>query len=415
MYKKLSGMTGTAKTSEEEFRSVYNLDVIEIPTHRPIARRDQVDLIFQSEQGKLKAIAQKVRETHEKGQPILIGTISIEDNEILSAYLKQEGIPHTILNAKNHEKEGQIIADAGRVGSVVLATNMAGRGIDIKLGGTNGSVEDYEKVKSLGGLFVLGTERHESRRIDNQLRGRAGRQGYPGETQFYVSLEDKLLRVFGSDRIKTMMGRFGIPENEPIQHSFVAKSLESAQKKIEGFHFDARKHTLEYDNVLNHQRESIYGRRRMLLSASVDDILKFLKDEAITTEYQRIVEEKQKDVPPEVFLDAVRRIALHTTDVLWLEHLEMMDYLRGSVNLRAYGQREPLIEYKREGLHMFKVMQTRFQEEMFGFISRLHIETPLAVEETNSQSELIASHEDPLESVKGSLNIASKPVTHVKE
>ena len=235
-----------------------------------------------------------------------------------------------------------------------------------------------------------------------------GRQGDPGETQFYVSLEDKLLRVFGSDRIKTMMGRFGIPENEPIQHSFVAKSLESAQKKIEGFHFDARKHTLEYDNVLNHQRESIYGRRRMLLSASVDEILKFLKDEAITTEYQRIVEEKQKDVPPEVFLDAVRRIALHTTDVLWLEHLEMMDYLRGSVNLRAYGQREPLIEYKREGLHMFKAMQARFQEEMFGFISRLHIEAPLAPIETNDQSELIASHEDPLESAKGSLGMMSK-------
>jgi preprotein translocase subunit SecA len=408
MYTKLSGMTGTAKTSEEEFRSVYNLDVIEIPTHRPITRIDQVDLIFQSEQGKLKAIAEKVRTVHSKGQPILIGTISIEDNEILSAYLKQEGIPHVILNAKNHEREGQIIAGAGAKGSVVLATNMAGRGIDIKLGGVEGTVENYEEVKSLGGLFVLGTERHESRRIDNQLRGRAGRQGDPGETQFYVSLEDKLLRVFGTDRIKTMMGKFGIPEEQPIQHSFVSSSLESAQKKIEGFHFDSRKHTLEYDNVLNHQRESIYGRRRMLLKGDEALINAFVEGEAVTDEHKKILEDKKASIPKNVFIDAVKRIALHTTDVLWLEHLEMMDYLRGSVNLRAYGQREPLIEYKREGLQMFKAMQNRFREEMFGFISRLQSDVSIAPVDSSAQpSNFIASHVDPLEEEKGSLDGSS--------
>ncbi len=276
-YKKLAGMTGTAQTSAEEFLKVYGLDVVVIPTNKPVVRVDNPDMIFQTEKGKFQAIAQKVKELNTKGQPVLIGTISIERNELLSAYLKQEGVQHTILNAKNHEKEGEIIAQAGKFGAVTIATNMAGRGIDIKLGGNPSTKEEYEKVKSAGGLFVLGTERHEARRIDNQLRGRSGRQGDPGETQFFVSLEDDLMRVFGSDRVKAMMGRFGIPEDMPIQNRFINKSLESAQAKIEGFHFDARKHTLEYDDVMNHQRNVIYDRRGKMLRAEKEGIENLLE------------------------------------------------------------------------------------------------------------------------------------------
>ncbi|MEK7113443.1 MAG: preprotein translocase subunit SecA, partial [Patescibacteria group bacterium] len=264
-YKKLSGMTGTAETSAEEFIKVYGLDVIVIPTNRLVVRTDHPDLIYQNEKGKFQAIAKKIKELNQKGQPVLVGTISIEKNELLSVYLKQEGVQHTILNAKNHEKEGEIIAQAGKRGAVTIATNMAGRGIDIKLGGNPIIKEEYDFVKSTGGLFVLGTERHEARRIDNQLRGRSGRQGDPGETQFFVSLEDSLMRVFGSEKIKTMMGRFGIPEDQAIENRFISRSLENAQAKIEGFHFDARKNTLEYDDVMNHQRKIIYERRQKML------------------------------------------------------------------------------------------------------------------------------------------------------
>jgi preprotein translocase subunit SecA len=261
----------------EEFLKVYGLDVIVVPTHRPVIRKDLNDLIFQTEKGKFQAIAKTVKELNQKGQPVLIGTISIEKNELLSVYLRQEGVQHTILNAKNHEKEGEIIAQAGRRGAVTIATNMAGRGIDIKLGGNPIVPEEYEFVKSVGGLFVLGTERHEARRIDNQLRGRAGRQGDPGTTQFFVSLEDDLMRVFGSEKIKNMMGRFGIPEDQAIENSFIGRTLENAQKKIEGFHFDARKHTLEYDDVMNHQRNAIYSRRQKMLRADKEEIEKILE------------------------------------------------------------------------------------------------------------------------------------------
>jgi preprotein translocase subunit SecA len=237
-------MTGTALTSSEEFLKIYGLDVIPVPPNRPSVRIDNNDLIFQTEQGKFKAIARKVKELHDKGQPVLIGTVSVEKNELLSAFLTHEGVPHELLNAKNHEREGEIIAQAGRDASVVIATNMAGRGVDIKLGGNPGSPEAYATVKEHGGLFVLGTERHEARRIDNQLRGRSGRQGDPGETQFFVSLEDSLMRIFASDTIKSMMGRFGIPEDEPIENRMITRALENAQEKIEGFNFDARKHVL---------------------------------------------------------------------------------------------------------------------------------------------------------------------------
>ena len=391
-YEKLAGMTGTAETSKEEFFKVYGLDVVVVPTHRPINRKDHTDLIYQTEKGKLIAIAEKVKTLHAAGQPVLIGTVSIEKNELLSAYLTQAGVPHTVLNAKNHEREGEIIANAGREGAVTVATNMAGRGVDIKLGGVPFNTEHYEKVKSIGGLFVLGTERHEARRIDNQLRGRSGRQGDPGATVFYVSLEDDLMRIFGSDRIKSMMGRFGIPEDQPIENRFISSTLEGAQAKIEGFHFDARKHTLEYDNVLNHQRKVIYSRRRTMLSGSFEDIEKFLND--LVLEYPDIAEvivEKRAALGESAFFETVRRIALYTTDSLWVEHLETMEYTRSSVNLRAYGQREPLIEYKKEGLRLFKEMEVLFKEQVVSLIKTMNSEVgnQTAVEVTAATPSLI--------------------------
>ena len=396
-YKKLGGMTGTAATSAEEFLKVYGLDVIIIPTNSPVVRIDHSDLIFQTEKGKFQAIAKKVKELNLKGQPVLIGTISIEKNELLSVYLKQEGVPHTILNAKNHEKEGEIIAQAGRRGAVTIATNMAGRGIDIKLGGNPILKEEYEFVKSVGGLFVLGTERHEARRIDNQLRGRSGRQGDPGATIFYVSLEDDLMRVFGSERIKTMMGRFGIPEDMPIENRFINKTLEGAQAKIEGFHFDARKHTLEYDDVMNHQRKIIYERRQKMLIADKTEIEALLNDIATIKEgFDKVFEEKRKKLGDEAFFETVRRIALYTTDTLWMEHLEAMDYLRSSVNLRAYGQREPIVEYKKDGLAMFREMEESFKEQVYSLINNINTDSAIRVEAENSSPKqtLITSHNE---------------------
>ncbi|KKT77156.1 MAG: Protein translocase subunit SecA, partial [Candidatus Giovannonibacteria bacterium GW2011_GWC2_44_8] len=273
LYKKLSGMTGTASTSAEEFHKVYNLEAAEIPTNRPMVRLDMEDKVFR----KFKAVAREVKERHEKGQPVLIGTVSIEKNERLSAILKREGVPHELLNAKNHEQEAEIIAQAGKKGRVTLATNIAGRGVDIILGGNPFSTVESEKVKEAGGLYVLGTERHEARRIDNQLRGRSGRQGDPGESQFFVSLEDDLMRIFGSEKIKNMMGSFGIPEDEPLEHKLVSNAIESAQGKIEGLNFDARKHLLEYDDVMNKQRKSVYERRKKVLYSSDEEFKEIYK------------------------------------------------------------------------------------------------------------------------------------------
>jgi preprotein translocase subunit SecA len=390
-YKKLSGMTGTAKTSSEEFYTVYGLDVVSIPTNKPVVRIDSTDLIFQTEIGKFRAIAKKIKEINQTGQPILVGTISIERSEMLSNYLQKEGISHTILNAKKHESEGEIVAQAGRKGSVTIATNMAGRGIDIKLGGDPGTKDLYEEIRNLGGLFVLGTERHESRRIDNQLRGRSGRQGDPGETQFYVSLEDDLMRIFGGDRLKNMMGRFGIPEDEPIQNSFVSNAIETAQKKIEGFHFDSRKHTLEYDNVLNTQRNSIYERRRKMLFADNAEVEAFTKSLATDqAKFAQIVEDRVKEVGEAPFWDTVRRVILHVTDLLWVEHLETMDYIRSSVNLRAYGQREPLVEYKKEGLVRFTQMEAMFREQVLSLIETIK-QAPPQAEVVEKKKEYITS------------------------
>ena len=362
LYEKLAGMTGTALTSAEEFYKVYGLNTVAVPTNKPSAREDHDDLIFQTEAGKYRAIARYVKELNERGKPVLVGTASVEKNELLSVHFKQEGIPHEILNAKNHEREGEIIAQAGRKAAVTIATNMAGRGVDIKLGGNPAEDEQYEEVKALGGLYVLGTERHEARRIDNQLRGRSGRQGDPGETQFFVSLEDSLMRIFASDVIKRVMGTFKIPEDEPIQNGMITRALEKAQTRIEELNFDARKHVLAYDDVLNVQRKSVYDRRRSLLTGgraggneAVDAALAEIAEE----EFGEAIEKKKAELG-ESFYPLVRRFLLQTIDYLWVEHLEAMEYLRSSVNLRAYGQRDPLVEYKKEGLKQFRAMEETY-------------------------------------------------------
>ena len=372
-YSKLAGMTGTALTSAEEFFKVYHLNTVSIPTNKLIARKDGNDLIFQTEKGKWQAIAKKVKEINEKGQPVLIGTVSIERNELLSAYLKREGVKHEILNAKNHEREAEIIAQAGHLGAVTIATNMAGRGVDIKLGGNPTNQEQADKVRAAGGLFVLGTERHDARRIDNQLRGRAGRQGDPGETQFFVSLEDDLMRVFASDTLKRLMGRFGIPEDQPIENGIVTKSLETAQSRIEGFNFDARKHVLEFDDVMNLHRKTVYERRRRILFANADEILTELNSIVDTTdvEFMKGLKEKEDKAGKEVFSQLVRSMFLQTIDMFWVDHLETMDHLRSSVNLRAYGQRDPLVEYKREGTILFKGLMANVDANVVSMISSM--------------------------------------------
>ena len=395
LYDKLAGMTGTAKTSSEEFFKVYGLEVVEVPTNKPVVRRDGGDQVFQTEQGKFRALARKIKELNQKSQPVLVGTVSIERNEMLSAFLKQEGVPHEVLNAKNHEREGEIIAGAGERGRVTVATNMAGRGVDIKLGGALASAEQAQAVKDLGGLFVLGTERHEARRIDNQLRGRSGRQGDPGETQFFVSLEDSLMRIFAPDSIKTIMGKFGIPEDEPIENSMVSRALETAQTKIEGFNFDARKHVLEYDNVLDKQRRAIYERRRKTLTGRPEAVAEVLNDLAgESPEAQALLTRKEEELGQETFLGAARHIMLQTLDLLWVEHLESMEYLRGSVNLRAYGQRDPLVEYRKEGTRIYKEMEEMFRGRVFELVENLS---------KDSQPNGLAASPAPVIKIPGSL------------
>lgn len=380
LYSKLAGMTGTALTSEEEFYTVYGLDVVPVPTHKPVIRKDHNDLIFQTEKGKFEAIIEKVKNIHEKGQPLLIGTASIEKNELLSSILNKSGISHQMLNAKNHEQEGEVIAEAGRIGAVTLATNMAGRGVDIKLGGPDATDDQYEKVKELGGLFVLGTERHEARRIDNQLRGRSGRQGDPGETQFFVSMEDSLMRVFGGERIKGLMGTFGIPENQPIETKMISRQLEGAQKRIEGFHFDARKQVLAYDDVLNRQRKTIYARRRKILEGSREEINAVLLEVIeVEPEVAIAIEKKKLEFGEDVWFELVQKLILQVMDVIWVEHLEVMNYTRSSVNLRAYGQRDPLNEYRKEGNRLFRELEESTKQRIAELIP--HIEPAVIAKE----------------------------------
>ncbi len=396
LYKKLAGMTGTALTSSEEFYKVYGLDTVVIPTNKQIQRLDHNDLIFQTESGKFKAVARKIKELNKAGQPVLVGTVSIEKNEVLSEYLKREGVPHELLNAKNHEREGEIIAQAGKKGAVTIATNMAGRGVDIKLGGNPTTPEAQAEVLSLGGLFVLGTERHEARRIDNQLRGRSGRQGDPGATQFFVSLEDSLMRIFASDTIKTVMGKLGVAEDEAVENRMITRSLETAQTKIEGFNFDSRKHVLEYDDVLNLQRKTVYERRRKILVGTVADVKEKLA-EVVGDDagLLKVIVEKVASIGEEIYFNTIRQLLLQTIDMFWVEHLELMDYVRSSVNLRAYGQRDPLVEYKKEGLRLFKEMQTAIDEQIckllpnVGGVALSHEEVKL--QEVHEQAQVIGS------------------------
>jgi len=356
LYKKLAGMTGTAQTSAEEFDKVYHLDVVTIPTNKPMLRKDFPDRIYKTENGKFSAVVKEIKELHKKGQPILVGTRSVEKNEYLGKLLEREGVSHQILNAKQHEREGEIIAQAGKLGAVTIATNMAGRGVDIILGGNPQNKEEAKKVVELGGLHVIGTERHEARRIDNQLRGRSGRQGDPGSSQFFVSLEDDLMRIFGGDRIKSLMGMLKIPEDQPVEANLISGAIESAQSKIEGFNFDARKHLLEYDDVMNKHRETIYKKRKEILERAENKnlkeyILEILKRAGYTEDdYLK----KEKETGADNMRQLEKFVCLRVLDTFWIEHLENMEHLRDSVRLRAYGQQDPLVEYKNEGRKMFQ-------------------------------------------------------------
>ncbi len=400
-YGKLSGMTGTAFTSAEEFHKVYNLEVVPMPTNKPLIRKDEQDFVYASEQGKYKAIAREVKERHEKGQPVLIGTVSINKNEYLSALLKKEGVPHKLLNAKQHEEEGEIIAQAGKKGMVTVATNMAGRGVDVVLGGNPSTKEESEEVKKIGGLFVLGTERHEARRIDNQLRGRAGRQGDPGETRFFVSLEDDLMRIFGSERIKNMMERLGVPEDQPIENKMITNAIGSAQSKIEGMNFDARKHLLEYDNVMNKQRTKIYNLRRGALLADKEELKETIKNifEKEGADYDKVLE-KEKEFGEENFVNASKNLLLRVIDMLWVDHLEVMDYTRSSVSLRAYGQRDPLIEYKNEAIRLFRQLEGAINATLVKLILNIAPTAPGQVGVMPQQKVVQQQNQTPIDSKK---------------
>ena len=344
LYKKLAGMTGTAQTSAEEFGKVYNLDVVSVPTNKPAIRKDLPDRIYKNMEGKYRAVAREVKERHETGQPVLIGTVSIEKNEILSAMLKREGVPHNVLNAKQHEKEAELHAQAGRLGAVTVATNMAGRGVDIILGGNPPDYEEANKGREVGGLHVIGTERHEARRIDNQLRGRAGRQGDPGSSQFFVSLEDDVIRIFGGERIKGLMERFGFGDEDAIENRMISGIIEQAQSKIEGHHFDSRKYVLEYDDVMNKHRTAIYKQRKEILFAKNNKDLAFEWASTYIPDAAEQYEKKEKEVGQENMRKLEKFVLLRVIDEFWMDHIQQMDSLRQSVQLRAYGQRDPLIE-----------------------------------------------------------------------
>ena len=414
MYETLSGMTGTASTEAQEFHEIYQLDVVTIPTHRPMVRIDNPDLIYKNLQGKFKAVADEIAEKHKAGQPVLVGTVSIEKNEMLSELLKRRGIPHQVLNAKNHEREAEIIAGAGQQGSVTIATNMAGRGTDIVLG---------PGVAALGGLHVLGTERNESRRVDNQLRGRSGRQGDPGSSRFYISLEDDLMRIFGSDKLQNVMGRLGMTDDEAIEHSLINKSIERAQKSVEGHHFDIRKRLLEYDDVMNRQREVVYSRRQALLEGEDirEDVVAMVLDlaeshvdlhcppeteaetwdlavlkawfeetyrraapgfdgklpgrdellRAYLREAEAAYNAQEGKLGAEAIRTLERHIVLDVVDTAWKDQLFAMDHLKEGVGLRAYGQKDPLIEYKRDGFEMFARMMSGIKESVVPLLLRM--------------------------------------------
>ena len=498
MYKKLAGMTGTAATEEQEFKKIYGLDVVVIPTNKPMIRVDLPDVVYKTEQAKFRAVVNEIAERHARGQPVLVGTISIEKSEILSSMLKRKGIPHQVLNAKYHEKEAEIVAQAGRLGAVTIATNMAGRGTDILLGGNPeflarqelrkqgqnfeasgelapGGVsvqpedpvyqsllenyrrqteEERRRVVELGGLHIVGTERHESRRIDNQLRGRCGRQGDPGSTQFFSSLEDDLMRLFGSDNIAGIMDRLGIEEDVPIEHPMITKSIETAQKRVENRNFEIRKHVLEYDDVMNQQRELIYRQRRQVLTgenlkenvldmirASVERAvnvyapegvypeewdLKGLLDyaeqyflpghgltpsdlegmgrremqEFLTERSQQAYDAREQELGPETMREIERVVMLRIVDEKWMDHLDAMDQLREGIGLRAYGQKDPLIEYKFEGYEMFQNMIASIQDDVVRYIFRVNVVQPQQEQKRQVSENRYAAEEGPKKPVR---------------
>ncbi|MEK7155101.1 MAG: preprotein translocase subunit SecA [Patescibacteria group bacterium] len=439
LYEKLAGMTGTAATEAEEFKKIYKLDVVVIPTHRPMIRKDNADIVYKTTRAKYSALAEEIADCHRRGQPVLVGTTSIEKNEVVAELLKRKGIPHEILNAKNHEREAQIIAEAGRKGAVTIATNIAGRGVDVVLGGTVPQSKskreltkwqkDHDEVLKAGGLHVIGTERHESRRIDNQLRGRSGRQGDPGSTRFYLALDDDIMRIFGGDQVAKVMTMLKIPEDEPIEHGMVSRAIEQAQVKVEGFNFDARKHVVEYDDVMNKQREIVYGLRKRVLSGeiaesevisnvqrllanivktyaprgvvesevlpiitSLVEIVPFDDDsqkeiakqfkksgtasEIIASINQIIadaVTQRKSQVGVEVWKEIIKYAYLSSIDTLWIDHLDAVEDLREGIGLRGYGQRDPLVEYKGEAFSMFERLMAQIDSEFAKRLFRIQI------------------------------------------
>ncbi|WP_010631901.1 preprotein translocase subunit SecA [Sporolactobacillus vineae] len=440
MYQKLSGMTGTAKTEEEEFQSIYNMDVIVIPTNKPMIRDDHPDLIYKTKEGKFKAVVEEIVKLYHRGQPVLVGTVAVETSELISKLLKRRGIPHNVLNAKNHASEAEIIMNAGQVGSVTIATNMAGRGTDIKLG---------EGVVELGGLFILGTERHESRRIDNQLRGRSGRQGDPGESRFYLSLEDDLMRRFGSDKMKGMMERLGMHDDQPIESKIVSRSVEAAQRRVEGNNFDARKQLLKFDDVMRQQREIIYKERMEVMEAKnvrpdiedmihtvIENLIKShtpdnevpeewdlssvidylnaklfdvgelsVKDldgldpeemiEMLEKKARERYDEKEERFTPERMREFERVILLRTVDTKWMDHIDAMEQLREGIYLRAYGQVDPYRAYQIEGHKMFEEMIGAIEEEVVNFIMKAEIrEEPIQRERVTHGLQVLSGGQD---------------------
>lgn len=426
MYRKLSGMTGTAKTEEEEFKKIYGLEVVQVPTNRPNIRQDIADVVYKTEESKFKAVVEEIVERHKKNQPVLVGTVSIENSERLSDMLRKKGVQHKVLNAKYHAEEAEIVSRAGQPGGVTIATNMAGRGTDIILG---------EGVHDIGGLHIIGTERHESRRIDNQLRGRAGRQGDPGSSQFYLSLEDELMRRFGSDNIKGMMERLGFEEDQPIESRLISRAIESAQKRVEGNNFDLRKIVLQYDDVMNQQREIIYKQRREVLYSEnirndVHEMIKPVVERIVEAhcsddevpenwEYQEIIdyaqgtflhegmltkddlwgkekeeiieylldkvmklyEEREAEIGEETMREFEKVVVLRAVDSKWMDHIDAMDQLRQGIHLRAYGGTDPLREYQFEGFEMFKEMIEHIQEEVTKYVMKAHVENNLQRQE----------------------------------
>ncbi len=434
LYSKLSGMTGTAFTEAEEFQQIYSLDVIQIPSNRPIARDDKEDLIFKSEKGKLKAVADAIKEYHKVGRPVLVGSASIAKNELIASWLDKEKVPYEILNAKNNEREAAIIAKAGEKGAVTLATNIAGRGTDIVLG---------EGVKELGGLVVIGSERHESRRIDNQLRGRAGRQGDPGETQFYVSTEDDLMRIFQGERIAGLMDRLGVDEDQPIQNKAVSKTLESAQKRVEGYNFDTRKNVVQYDNVINRHRRVVYVMRRKILEGGdiKFEIERLISEKVLELTYvptknnpkfadqfkevfpldekkivqigeekkdklrvqaaqdavSQLYEDKEKELTPEILRKVEREVYLQVLDTLWMQHLENMQHLREGIHWRSVGQRDPLVEYRAESQKLFESLQATLRDEVLRAVMHVRPSDIVVQQEEDHDTELTRLAESAVE------------------